>query len=66
MREAEYDDTLHVIGIASYGDFFEAPPGCTRTREEMMTIEKSKIDAYIEHVARYHEGREYLRRWRGR
>lgn len=68
LKEQGFDESVQVIPVAAtHAPWWEAPEGMDVDRLTLLAGEAAKIQRYGEmgHVAGYHEGIEYLKRWEG-
>ena len=60
-------ETLHLVPMpAAHGKWFQPPPGADQTRLALLGGEFEKCAQYVEHVATWAEGLDYLAYWEGR
>jgi uncharacterized SAM-binding protein YcdF (DUF218 family) len=68
LTEAGLHDAVHIVPVpvkAPAAPWFGCPAGLAAPRIELLAFEAAKLSQYVDDVATWQEGLDYLQRWEG-
>ena len=67
LQQSGQTETIQLINVpVTHTKWSEKPAGCDMDRLALLSLEAEKIERYVEDVASYAEGLEYLKWWEGK